>query len=143
LLRGINEQYELGKLGGRLFYDDRDFKKPTDSVVLPLNYKIPGRITIEEEGQFYFWRDLGYPERGGLIQAEAEWVTGTKNFQYYWVGAELQRFFTLFWKDRILAVRGKMQKVRGIDGKRVPYSKSRASRRSVPSGPDRTDGGDR
>lgn len=122
LLKGINETYELGKFGGRLFYDDRDFKKPTDSLILPLNYKIPGRIAVEDGGLYYFWRDLGYPERGGLIQAEAEWVTGTADFQYYRVGAEVQRFFTLFWRDRILALRGRLQKVRGIDGNRVPYS---------------------
>ena len=121
-LIGINEQYELGKFGGRLFYDDRDYKKPTESVILPLNYKIPGRIAIEQDGLFYSWRDLGYPERGGLIQAEGEWVTGSKNFKYYRVAAELQRFFTLFWRDRILAVRGRIQKLRGIDDNRVPYS---------------------
>ena len=71
---------------------------------------------------FYSWRDLGYPERGGLAQAESEYVTGSKNFQFYRVGAEIQRFFTLFWRNRILAVRGRVEKVRGIDGNRVPYS---------------------
>ena len=122
LLKGLNEQYELGKIGARIFYDDRDFKKPTESVLLPLNYKIPGRIAIEQDGLFYTWRDLGYPERGGLIQVEGEWVSGSDDFQYYRVGAEVQRFFTLFWRDRILAVRGRIQKLRGIDDGRVPYS---------------------
>lgn len=121
-LIGINEQYDLGKFGGRLFYDDRDFKRPTESLILPLNYRLPGRVVSEHDGLYYFWRDLGYPERGGLIQAEAEWVTGSEHFQYYRVGAEVQRFFTLFWRDRILAVRGRLQKVRAIDDHRVPYS---------------------
>ncbi len=124
-LRGIGSNYTLYRVGGRLTHDDRDYKRPRDSVILPLNYKLPGRIAIEHEGLYYFWRDLGYPESGGTIQGELELNHGSDDFRFVRMGAELQRFFTLFWQNRILAVRARLDKVSSLGNHFVPYTELR------------------
>ena len=122
-LIGLGKEITLYRFGGRALYDDRDFKTPTQTVSHPLNYRFPGRILTFVDGLYYSYRDLGYPERGGLASAEAEFVTGSDDVGFYRVQAEIQRYFTLFWKNRILAVRGRIEKVRRMgDDKIIPYT---------------------
>ncbi len=121
LLTGLGQTYEFYRFGGRIAYDDRDYKRPTREISHPLNYKLPGRVVTYADG-LYFYRDLGYPERGGLFAFEGEWVTGPDDFRFYRVVAEAQRYVTLFWRNRILAVRGRLEKVRGIDDGVIPYT---------------------
>lgn len=122
LLKGLGEVYTLFRVGARVEYDDRDYKPPAESVRLPLNYHIPGRVLTYHEGLYHSFRDLGYPGNGGLIRAEVEVVNGTDAFRFYRTTVELQRFLTLFWKDRVLAVRARLEKVRGMGDGRVPHT---------------------
>lgn len=93
------------RFGGRVVFDDRDYRRPVSSLVLPLNYYIPGRIVVPSGGFYHFYRDLGYPERGGLVELEAEVVTRGIDVDFVHYRLQAQRYITLFWKDRILAVR--------------------------------------
>lgn len=121
LLRGLGTEYSLVRFGGRVAYDDRDYRHPTRDISHPLNYKFPGRVVAYEDGLYYYYRDLGYPERGGLAALEAELVSGSKDARFYRVAAELQRYVTLFWRNRILAVRARVEKVRRVGNGFVPY----------------------
>ena len=107
-------------LGARLAYDDRDFKPPTRTLTHPLIYQFPGRVLREHGGLFHSFRDLFYPERGGLIQAEFDYVTGGDADFIRYV-AEVQRFHTLFWSNRILAGRLRLEKTHSISGGFVPF----------------------
>ena len=50
-------------------------------------------------------------------------MTGSDEVRYYRVAAEVQRFVTLFWRNRILAIRGRVEKVRAVgDGHWIPYT---------------------
>ncbi|MDA0746456.1 MAG: BamA/TamA family outer membrane protein, partial [bacterium] len=122
LLRGLDEKYDLYRFGGQIVYDDRDYKAPVRTVSHPLHYKFPGRVMVEHEGLFYSFRDLGYPERGGLVALEGEMTTGSGEIRFYRFAAELQRYVTLFWRNRILAFRGRVEKVRRIGDGFVPYT---------------------
>jgi hypothetical protein len=73
-LRGLGQKYEFYSFGGRISYDDRDYSRPTTELSLPPNYKLPGRNLLESQGRYHYFRDLGYPERGGLFALEGDWV---------------------------------------------------------------------
>ena len=122
LLRGIGSNYAFYRVGGRLTYDDRDYKRPRDFVVLPLNYVLPGRVAVEHEGLYYFWRDLGYPERGGLFEGSLELNTGPDHFRFTRLSTEVHRYITLFRNNRILAVRARLDKVSALGNDFVPYT---------------------
>ena len=47
---GANEAINLFSVGGRVAFDDRDFKPPTASISHPLNYQLPGRVLLFAEG---------------------------------------------------------------------------------------------
>lgn len=118
----LGEQLSFARLGVRLAYDDRDYAEPVSALTHGLNYLFPGRLLIEDAGLYHSFRDLFYPERGGLLQAEVEYATGSDEVRYLRLGAEVQRFWTLFWRERILAVRGRFDKVHAIDDGIIPYT---------------------
>lgn len=120
-LSGLGEEQGLFRIGGRVSYDDRDYVSPTRTLSHPLNYRFPGRIVTQADGLYYHFRDLGYPERGGYVGLEAEHVSGSEDVKFYRVAAEVQRFFTLFWRNRILAVRTRVEKVGRVGDGRIPY----------------------
>ena len=122
-IAGANEAIDLFSVGGRTAYDDRDFKPPTRSISHPLNYQFPGRVLLFADGRYYSFRDTAFPERGGLIQIEADYVAGSRNVRYVQYVTEVQRFFTLFYSNRILALRARLDKAHplGNDGI-IPYS---------------------
>lgn len=123
LLKGEGEKINLVWLGARIAFDDRDYKPPTRTITHPLNYQLPGRVLTVSNGLYHSFRDLGYPERGGLLSAEAELVTGSDKVRYYRAAAEVSRYFTLFWQNRILALRGRVEKVRSLgDSHWIPYT---------------------
>ncbi len=121
-LNGLGLQIDLYRFGGRVAYDDRDHKRPVQEILLPLNYVLPGRVLTYSNGLYHSYRDLGYPEGGGLIAAEAEWVSGSEEVKFTRIAAELSRYVTLFWRDRILALRARLEKVSSADDNAIPYT---------------------
>ena len=122
-ISGANEAVNLFSGGGRVAYDDRDFKPPTASITHPLNYQLPGRVLLFAEGLYHSFRDIAFPEQGGLIQIEADYVTGSQDVRYFRYAAEVQRFFTLFYSNRILALRTRLDKAHALgDDRIIPYS---------------------
>ena len=71
------------------------------SFLIHPDYRFPGRIVTQFGDQFYFARDIGYPERGGFTTLESDWVTGPDRIAFYKIRAEAARYITLFWKNRI------------------------------------------
>ena len=122
-MAGANEAIDLLSAGLRVAFDDRDFKPPTTSISPPLNYQLPGRVLLFANDRYYRFRDRAYPERGGLIQVEADYTAGSREVRYYRYAAEIQRFFTLFYPNRILAFRARLEKAHPLgDDSMVPYS---------------------
>ena len=104
-------------------FDDRDFKPPTASISHPLNYQLPGRVLLFAEGRYYSFRDTAFPEHGGLARIEADYVIGSQDVRYFHYAAEVQRFFTLFYRNRILALRARLDKAQALgDDSIIPYS---------------------
>ncbi len=120
---GLNEAINLFSVGGMAAFDDRDFKPPTASIRLPLNYQLPGRVLLFADDRYYSFRDTAFPEHGGLARIEADYATGSNDVRYFRYSAELQRFFTLFFRNRILGVRARLEKAHALgDGSLIPYS---------------------
>ena len=120
---GLGDGITMASFGGRIAWDDRDYKQPTGTISHPLNYQLPGRVLLVSNDQYFSFRDLAYPERGGLLQLEADVVAGSKEVLFLRTVAEVQRFFTLFYKDRILALRALSEKVHPMgENKMAPYS---------------------
>ena len=122
-LPGVNEGINLFSVGARVAFDNRDFKKPSWSVSPPLNYHLPGRVFLFANDRYYSFRDLAFPERGGLVQLEADWVVGSKDVRYLHYAVEVQHFLALFYDNQIFALRASLEKVHTLgDGGIVPYS---------------------
>ena len=120
---GANEAIDLFSAGLRVAFDDRDFKPPTASISPPLNYQLPGRVLLFSGDRYYSFRDTAFPERGGLAQVEAGYTVGSRDVRYFRYAAEVQRFFTLFYSNRILALRARLEKAHPLgDDSMVPYS---------------------
>lgn len=122
LLKGLGQDVLFYRLGGHVMIDNRDYREPASELVLPVHYQIPGRIVEQFDERYYFYRDLGYPERGGFALARAEVATSTEGVKFYRLGAELAHYLTLFWQDRILALRASMDKVTSWGNGYVPYT---------------------
>ena len=122
LLNGLEKEFWLHRFGGRVRYDGRDYREPTDRISHPLNYRFPGRNLTYEDGRFHHYRDLSYPENGGLIELDAEFVTGSKDFQFIRMGAEVQGYLTLFWRNRILMFQAQLEKLYEFRGGEIPYT---------------------
>ena len=118
---GLGKQISLLSIGGRIAYDDRDFEVPVRQLSHPLIYHFPGRVLLQRDGAYHSFRDITFPESGGLLQVEADYVTGSDEARFLRLGAEVQRFRTLFWRNRIVAVRARLDKVHGIDDGIIPY----------------------
>jgi len=122
LFPGLGEEISLFSIGGRLAYDDRDYKDPPSEISHPLTYVFPGRVLLFANDLYYSFRDLSYPERGGLLQAEADLVSGSEETRFVKLGLEVQRFFTLFYRNRILGLRARLEKAHALgDDSIVPY----------------------
>ena len=122
LLKGLGTIFKFYRFGLQVMYDDRDYKKPVRQLSHPPNYRFPGRIVTQFGDQFYFARDIGYPERGGFITLEGDWVTGPDRIAFYKIRAEAARYITLFWKNRILVLHARVDKVRSVGDGFVPYT---------------------
>lgn len=121
-LVGLGQSISLYSLGLNLTYDDRDFKTPQRELSHPTNYIFPGRV-LEHDGEYYHsYRDINYPERGGLLQAGAEFASGSEDTKFWRLTAEAQRFFTLFWSNRILAIRSRLEKVHALGDGVIPFA---------------------
>jgi len=120
---GQGETIALFSAGVRLAYDDRDYTPPTQELSHPPNYQLPGRI-LHHDGEFYHsFRDVYNPEGGSLAELEFDFFSGNKDARFIKVGAEVQRFFTLFWRYRVLALRARLDKVSAVGAESiVPYT---------------------
>ena len=122
LLKGLGAAFTFYRFGFQVVYDDRDFKRPTRQLSLPVDYRFPGRVVAQFGDQFYFARDTGYPERGGFIALKADVATGPDRIRFYQIRAEAARYVTLFWKNRILVLHAQLDKVRSLGDGFVPYT---------------------
>lgn len=119
---GLGRRLSLGWVGGRLAYDSRDYTPPRATLSHPLNYQFPGRI-LRREGELYHnFRNLAYPERGGLLQVGGELAWGEAGTRFWRQEAEFQRFFTLFWRERVLALRARLDRVMALGSGQIPYA---------------------
>lgn len=120
---GLNRAINLYSVGAAAAFDDRDFKPPAAAISLPLNYQLPGRVLLFADDRYYSFRDTAFPEQGGLARVEADYATGSDDVRYFRYSAELQRFFTLFFRNRILGVRARLDRTHALgEGSIVPYS---------------------
>ena len=119
-LGGLGEVISLFTAGATIEYDDRDFETPVRSLSHPLNYQFPGRMLVQHQDAYHSFRNTFYPERGGLLMAAASYVTGSDDTRFLRLAAEAQRFQTLFWRNRILAGRVRLDRVHRIDDGLVP-----------------------
>ena len=110
-------------MGASAAFDDRDFKPPTTTVSHPLNYQFPGRVLLLAGDRYYSFRDTAFPEHGGLAGIEADYVAGSGDVRYLQYAAEFHRFFTLFYRDRILGIRVRLENAHALgEESLVPYS---------------------
>ena len=123
LVPGLREEISYASIGGRVAYDDRDYREPARELSHPLNYQFPGRVLLLADDRYYSFRDIAYAERGGLLQAELDLITGSADVSFLRIGVEAQRFFTLFWRNRIMALRARLDKAHRLgDEGIVPYA---------------------
>jgi hypothetical protein len=119
---GQGETIALFSAGVRLAYDDRDYSPPTKELSHPLNYQLPGRILHQDGELYHSFRDIYNAEAGGLAELEFDFFSGNKDARFIKIGAEVQRFFSLFWRYRVLALRARLDKVSALgDESIVPY----------------------
>ena len=121
-LGGLGKAISLFRVGATIDYDDRDFEAPVRSLSHPLNYHFPGRMLIHHQDAYHPFRNTFYPENGNQLKAEIDYVTGSDEARFIRLAAEAQRFQTLFWSNRILAGRVRLDRVHGIDDGLVPFS---------------------
>ncbi len=120
---GLNQAINLFSVGAAAAFDDRDFKPSTTSISHPLNYQFPGRVLLFADDRYYSFRDTAFPEHGGLASIEADYVAGSRDVRYLRYAAELQRFFTLFYTNRILGLRARLENTHALgEASLVPYS---------------------
>ncbi|MCY3738614.1 MAG: BamA/TamA family outer membrane protein [Gemmatimonadaceae bacterium] len=120
---GLNEAINQLSVGASAAFDDRDFKAPTTTISHSLNYQFPGRVLLFADDHYYSLRDTAFPERGGLAGIEADYVVGSGDVRYIRYAAEFHRFFTLFYRDRILGIRVRLENAHPLgEDSLVPYS---------------------
>ncbi|MBT3345928.1 MAG: hypothetical protein HN712_16285 [Gemmatimonadetes bacterium] len=119
---GLGQDLSYGWLGLRLAWDDRDAKPVTSHLSHPLIYQFPGRVLLEHEGLYHSYRDIAYPEGGGLAEVSVDLARGADDVSFARLGAEVQRFHTLFWSNRVLAGRIRVDKVFPLDDGFAPYA---------------------
>ena len=121
-LPGLAKEISLFSIGARIAYDNRDYKDPVHEISHPLNYEFPGRVLLLADDFYHSFRDIYYPEHGGLLQAEVDFVTGSDDARFWRLTAEAHRFFALFWPNRILGLRARLEKAHPVgDDHFVPY----------------------
>lgn len=119
---GLGQDLSYGWLGLRLAWDDRDAKPVQQELSHPLIYHFPGRVLVEHEGLYHSYRDIAFPEGGGLAEITADVARGGDDVSFARLGAEVQRFHTLFWTNRVLAGRIRLDKVFPLDDGFAPYA---------------------
>ncbi len=118
---GQDESLTYGWAGFRLAWDDRDAAPPREQLSHSLRYQFPGRVLLEHEGLYHSFRNIAYPEGGGLAEVTFDVASGSDDVGFTRLGAEVQRYRTLFWKERVLAVRARLDKVFPTDDGFAPY----------------------
>lgn len=122
ITKGLNQTYKFYSFGGKVLFDNRDYRAPVKTLSHPINYRFPGRIIKDFGGDYYYYRDIAYPERGGMVSLEGAITTGPDQVKFYQIGVSVAKYFTLFWKDRVLALHGRLDKVTPWGGGFVPYT---------------------
>lgn len=117
---GLNQDLTYNWAGLRLAWDDRDAAAPRRQLTHSLRYQFPGRVLLEHGGLYHSFRNIAYPEGGGLAEISFDIARGD-DVEFSRLGAEVQRFHTLFWKERVLAVRARLDKVFQATDGLAPY----------------------
>jgi hypothetical protein len=107
---GLGEQQSYLWTGIRLAWDERDAAPPQRELTHSLRYQFPGRVLLLYDGLYHSYRHLAYPERGGLAEMTFDVARGDDT-EFSRLGAEVQLFQPLFWKERVLAGRARLDKV--------------------------------
>jgi hypothetical protein len=118
---GLGQSLTYGWAGVRLAWDDRDAAAPKQRLTHSLRYQFPGRILLQQGGLYHSFRNISYPEGGGLAEVSFDLARGSDDVSFGRLGAELQRYQTLFWKERVLAARVRLDKVFPSDDGFAPY----------------------
>lgn len=119
---GLGNSLTYGWAGLRLAWDDRDAAPPVEHLTHSLRYQFPGRVLLQHEGLYHSFRNIAYPERGGLAEVSFDVARGADDVRFSRLGAEVQRYHTLFWKERVLAGRIRLDKVFVADDGLAPYN---------------------
>ena len=119
---GLGQTLSYGWAGVRIAWDDRDAAAPQQQLSHSLRYQFPGRVLLEHEGLYHSFRDVYYPEGGGLAELTFDVARGGDDVQFSRLGAEVQRFRKLFWKERVLAARARLDKIFVGDDGVAPYA---------------------
>ena len=118
---GLGESLTYGWAGVRLAWDDRDAASPQESLSHSLRYQFPGRVLLDYGGLYHSFRNISYPEGGGLAEVSFDLARGADDVKFTRLGAEVSRYQTLFWKERVLAGRIRLDKVFPMDDGFAPY----------------------
>lgn len=79
-------------------------------------------MLLESGGLYHSFRNISYPESGGLAAVSFDLARGADDVSFGRLGAELSRYRTLFWKERVLAARVRLDKIFPMDDGFAPYN---------------------
>lgn len=122
LLPGFDRPMQYARVGGRLILDSRDYTAPFTQPPHDLYGYYPGESHLFDDGVYRPYRDTSYPERGGLLVLETEVASGSGGVGYVKSVVEAQGFLTLWAKERVLAIRGRLEKLHPVGSRIVPFS---------------------
>ena len=108
-------------LGCRLLWDTRDTKPATSELSHPLIYHFPGRVLIEHEGLYHSLSRSRLSRTRWTGRVQRFDVAQGDDVKFARIAAEVQQFQTLFWRDRVLAARVRLDKVFPLDDGIAPY----------------------
>ncbi len=121
-LVGIGRTFSYARVGGRLTFDQRDYRAPIKTQPHPLYEHMIGQYAVRVGGMIHHLRDRSYPRRGFLFEMSGEWARGGDRVQFARGRTELQAYLPLFRKGQVLALRGKVEKIHVPKGSLVPFT---------------------